>query len=285
MRVIGLADNAFHAMSQQIAKPIIHFVHGNRFPSGTYRVFLDHLRSYFDVCATDMVGHNPAYPVKDGWRQLVQELIDTLQSNYKQPVILVGHSLGGILSLMAARARPDLVRGVVVLDSPVVAGWRAVLLRLFKTFGWDIKFSPARFSARRRHIWKDEEEAYQHFASKEMFAIWPPEVLRDYMQAGLKPHPEGVTLRFTREVETAIYRSLPHGLGRLTRRKPTVPVGFVGGTDSIECRQAGDKATRKLMGDNYVLIPGGHLIPMEAPEQSAVAVRAMISRLGLDRLL
>ncbi|MCH8618893.1 alpha/beta hydrolase [Undibacterium sp. TS12] len=269
-------------MSELTVKPIIHFVHGNSFPSGTYRAFLDHLRTDFEVFTTDMVGHNPAYPVTDGWRHLVQELIDTLQGGYQQPVILVGHSLGGILSLMAARARPDLVRAVVVLDSPVVAGWRAFLLRTFKFFGWDRKFSPARFSAKRRHIWKDEEEAYQHFAAKEMFAIWPPEVLRDYMKAGLKPHPEGVTLRFTREVETAIYRSLPHGLGRLNVRRPAMPVGFVGGTESIECRQAGDKATRKLMGDNYVLIPGGHLIPMETPVASAIAVREMIARFRLS---
>ena len=266
-------------MNETTVKPIIHFVHGNSFPGGTYRQFLDHLRTDYEVFATDMVGHNPAYPVTDGWRHLVQELIDSLQQSYQQPVILVGHSLGGILSLMAARARPDLVRAVVVLDSPVVSGWRALLLRLFKVLGWDKKFSPARFSEKRRNLWKNEEEAYQHFAAKEIFAIWPPAVLRDYIKAGLKPHPEGVTLRFTREVETAIYQSLPHGLGRLNKRRPAVPLGFVGGTESIECRQAGSRATKKLMGDNYVLIPGGHLIPMEVPELSAQAVRAMLSRI------
>ncbi|MFZ6658722.1 alpha/beta fold hydrolase [Undibacterium sp. TJN19] len=271
-------------MTDSSAKPILHFVHGNSFPSGTYRMFLDALRPFYDVHATDMVGHDPAYPVTDGWKYLVQELIDTLAAQYKEPVILVGHSLGGILCLMAARARPDLVRCVVVLDSPVVAGWRAMLLRVFKFFGLDKKFSPARFSEKRRHIWKDEEAAYQHFASKEMFAIWPPQVLRDYMRAGLKSHPDGVTLRFTREVETAIYRSLPDGLGRLLTRPPSVPIGFVGGTESIECRQAGPHATKKLMGDNYVLIPGGHLIPMEVPLQTAAAVLAMLARFHLPKL-
>ncbi len=121
-------------MSEQSGKPLLHFAHGNSFPSGSYRVFLDQLRPHYDVRVTDMFGHNPAYPVTDGWRYLVQELIDTLDANYQQPVILLGHSLGGMLSLMAARARPDLVRGVVVIDSPVVAGWRAMLLR-FRN-GW-----------------------------------------------------------------------------------------------------------------------------------------------------
>ena len=89
-------------------------------------------------------------------------------------------------------------------------------------------------------------------------------------------------MRFTREVETAIYRNLLHGLGRLNKRPPNVPVGFVGGTESIECRQAGQKATKELMGDNYVLIPGGHLIPMEVPAHTATAVLSMLERMKLN---
>jgi hypothetical protein len=58
-------------------------------------------------------------------------------------------------------------KGVVVLDSPIVAGWRAFLLRIFKAFDLDKKVSPARFAEKRRHIWKDKEAAYQHFAAKE----------------------------------------------------------------------------------------------------------------------
>ncbi|WP_255423309.1 alpha/beta fold hydrolase [Undibacterium sp. CY21W] len=281
MRVIGTHNNAVFIMVEKTAKPVLHFVHGNSFPSGTYRLFLDQLRDVYDVHSTDMVGHDAAYPVTDGWPCLVQELIATLLERYTQPVILVGHSLGGILCLLAASERPDLVRGVVVLDSPIVAGWRAFLLRIFKAFDLDKKVSPARFAEKRRHIWKDKEAAYQHFAAKELFAIWPPEVLWDYIHAGVKPCPEGVTLRFTREVETAIYRTLPHNLGRLLRNPPSVPIGFVGGTESVECRQAGDFYTKKLMGKHYALIQGGHLIPMEVPLQTAAAVRQTLTELNL----
>src|SRR5450830_320259 len=91
-------------MTEHANKPIIHFVHGNSFPAGTYRLFLDQLRGQYEVQASDMLGHHPAYPVDDGWSNLAQELIDTLVARYQQPVILLGHSLGGILSLMVARA-------------------------------------------------------------------------------------------------------------------------------------------------------------------------------------
>lgn len=257
-------------------KPIIHFAHANSFPAGTYRVFFDHLRKHYQVEALDIHGHNPAYPVRNGWAELVQELLDELRARYSEPVILVGHSMGGMLSLMAAKANPRAVRCVVLLDSPVVAGWRAALLGVAKRVGIERHFPPARISAGRRNVWPDAEAAHQHYAAKPMFASWPPEVLRDYVESGLVPHPEGVTLRFTREVETAVYRGLPHTLGALTRRAFPVPVGFVGGADSVECRQAGLSATRRLTGRHFTQVPGGHLFPMESPAAAASAVHKMI---------
>ena len=272
-------------MPTKLNLPILHFVHANSFSAGTYRVFFQHLSEHYDVRYLAMHGHNPVFPVTDGWPFLVQELIDTLVENYQQPVILVGHSLGGMLAYMVANLRPDLVRCVVSIDSPLVAGWKALFLRVSKKLGIDRKFSPARFSEKRRMLWKDAEEAYQHFASKEMFAIWPPEVLRDYITSGLQVHPEGVTLRFTREVESQIYLTLPHHLGPLANHGLRVPVGFVGGTESVECRQAGLDATKKLVGKYFVKIQGGHLIPMEVPMQTAQAVHEMICSFNLKEVL
>lgn len=223
--------------------------------------------------------HNPLYPVRDGWQELVEELVDGLQAMHAGPVILVGHSMGGILSLMAARQRPDLVRCVVLLDAPLVAGWRALLLRFAKYRKIDDRFSPARLSAKRRTLWPDAQSALQHYAEKPTFARWDPQALRDYVEHGLVDHPDGVTLRFDREVETAVYRTLPHDLARTIRRPFPVPVGFVGGIDSVECRMAGLDATRSLVGPHFRQIHGGHLLPMEAPQATAAAVHEMIRTL------
>jgi pimeloyl-ACP methyl ester carboxylesterase len=259
-------------------KPLLHFSHGNGFPAATYRQFFDHLRTDFDVRAVDMHGHDPAFPVSDGWPGLVDELIARLES-YGEPTILVGHSLGGMLSMMAAKQRPELVRCVVMLDSPVVAGWRALLWRLAKLQGWGDRFSPARASVRRRMLWPSAAAAHRHFATKPMFAAWAPGVLADYLQAGLEPHAEGVRLRFSREIETEIYRGLPHHLGPVMSQPYPVPIGFIGGTGSVELRQAGRDATRALVGRNYTEIDGGHLFPMESPRLAARLTREMIAAL------
>jgi pimeloyl-ACP methyl ester carboxylesterase len=264
-----------------MTKPLLHFTHGNSYPAGSYRQLLDGLRAGLDVRALDMHGHDPAYPVGDGWQGLVNELIAQLE-RYDGPAILVGHSLGGILSMMAAKQRPDLARCVVMIDSPVVAGWRALLWRLVKLRGLGSRFSPARFSERRRNVWPNAEAAYQHFIAKPIFAAWAPGVLADYIAVGLKPHPDGVQLRFSRDVETAIYNSLPHHMGEIVSEPYPVPIGFIAGTDSAELRQAGMKATRKLVGDKLVTIEGTHLFPMEKPQETAQKTIAMIHRL-LDR--
>lgn len=261
-----------------MTKPLIHFSHGNSYPAGSYRQMLDHLRCDFDVRSIDMYGHHPQYPVTDGWPKLVEHLIHTLEA-YPQPAILVGHSLGGMLSLMAAKQRPDLARCVVMLDSPVVAGWRAVLLRLTKNQGWADNFSPAKFSQKRRNVFPDKAAAYQHFIGKPVFAAWAPGVLEDYLEAGLTPHPEGVQLRFSREIETEIYRALPHHLGSLMDNNYPVPIGFIGGDDSVELRQAGLAATRRLVGPNFIELQGSHLFPMESPEKAARLTVEMIGRL------
>jgi pimeloyl-ACP methyl ester carboxylesterase len=267
-----------------MTKPLLHFTHGNSFPAGVYSRYLDGLRARFDVRVSDMVGHDPAYPVSDGWPGLVDELSAQLAS-YPTPAILVGHSLGGMLSLMAARGRPALARCVVMLDSPVVAGWRAVLLRHAKRGSWAERFSPARFSHKRRMLWPSAADAHAHFASKDLFAAWAPGVLDDYIAHGLKAHEDGVQLRFAREVETAIYRSLPHHMGTIVKPPFPLPVGFIGGNASAELRQAGLGATRKLVGPHYLQIEGGHLFPMESPEKAALLTARMIDQLlpGLAR--
>jgi pimeloyl-ACP methyl ester carboxylesterase len=260
-------------------KETIHFVHGNSFPAGSYRQMFKYLEPHYHIHYLEMHGHNPNYPVTDGWEFLVQELIDTLLDRHQQPVVLLGHSLGGILSLMAAHQRPDLVRSVVMIDAPVVAGWRALVLKHFKKYDFTKKYSPAKFSENRRNQWASAEDAFEHLYSKNVFSSWPKEVMQDYIQAGMRPDEQGVTLQFKREIETQIYLTLPHHLGNILKTGVQVPVGFVGGTESEECRRAGLNAIKKIVKHHFIQTKAGHLLPMEIPQETAQMVHNMIKQL------
>jgi pimeloyl-ACP methyl ester carboxylesterase len=271
-------------MTASMPRTIV-FSHGNGFPGGTYRQLFDTWRAAgWRVEAVDKFGHDPAYPVTSNWPHLRAELIDFIERRAGGPAVLVGHSLGGLLSLMAACKRPDLARGVVMLDSPVIAGWRAHSVQVAKATGLIKRVSPGRVSSTRRHHWPDAAAARSHYAAKHVFARWAPGVLDDYLACGLKPGagPDGgVELAFDRGVETRIYNGLPHNLpGLLRRHPPRCPVAFLAGTQSAEIRQGGLAMARALARERLRWIDGTHLYPMEKPEATARAVLEAIADFG-----
>ena len=154
-------------------RPVLVFSHANSFPAATYRtLFASWEHDGFDVRALPMIGHDQRYPVTNNWPHLTQQLLDFIQTEVGRPVYLVGHSLGGFLSLKAAMRQPALALGVVMLDSPVISGWRAHLVRSVKATGIMPRVSPGRVALRRRNHWPSAPEALQHFASKPLFAAW-----------------------------------------------------------------------------------------------------------------
>ena len=270
------------------APPVVVFSHANSFPASTYRVLLDALRNRgFEVHAIDQFGHDPRYPVTNNWPHLVEQLSDFVKPIAKNgPVFLLGHSLGGFLSMMTAAHHPRWVSGVVMLDSPLVAGWRANLLRLSKHMSLADKLSPGSVSRKRRHQWSSLEEARAHFQSKKMFMRWDPEVLEDYLQHGTHDAqtPEGMkrVLSFDRDIETAIYNTLPDHIERYLRKHPLqCPAALIGGIQSKELKQGGLHFTRRITHGRIMMIDGTHLFPMERPQLAASAIETALLSLQI----
>jgi pimeloyl-ACP methyl ester carboxylesterase len=264
---------------------LLIFSHGNSFPASTYNVMLDSLKKRgFNVKGIEKFGHDERYPVTDNWPHLVQQLADFAQSLVEKSggkAWLVGHSLGGILSTMCAAHHPDLVRGVVLLDSPVIGGWKAAALGAAKASGLVGNVSPARVSQRRTQVWASEQAAYESFKSKRAFALWEDDVLRDYMAHGTYTAEDGKRhLSFDRRIESQIYNTLPDNLPNLLRRKPLlVPAAFLGGLQSEEIKRTGTELTAKFTQGRMCWIDGTHLFPMEKPLATAALVEGVIRTL------
>ena len=242
------------------------------------------------VKAVEKFGHDPAYPVTGNWPHLVQQLADFTSREVEaagQGAWLVGHSLGGFLSLMCAARHPVLgghaLRGVLLMDSPVIGGWRAAALSVAKRARLVGSVGPGTISRKRKHQWESQDAVMAHFRSKKAFAQWDEQTLRDYIEhgthdaAGDKNAEVLRHLSFDRDIETAIYNTLPHNMDALLQRKPLkCPVAFIGGLQSVEIGQVGLALTEKITQGRMTRVGGTHLFPMERPGVAAAAAEAAL---------
>jgi pimeloyl-ACP methyl ester carboxylesterase len=260
---------------------LIVFSHANSFPAATYGVLFKHLRSRgFTVRAVPIFGHETEYPVTNNWPHLVQQLHDFAAREVDkagEKAFLVGHSLGGFLSILCAARHPQLARGVLLLDSPLLGGWKARALGAAKSTQLVGSISPGRVSRQRKNRWPSREAAIEHFRHKKAFANWEEQVLHDYVTHCTHDVDGERVLSFDREVETLIYNTLPDNMDRVLKRQPLkCPAAFIGGLASQELKQVGLDMTRQVTQGRVMMLDGSHLFPMEKPQATAAAIEAAL---------
>jgi pimeloyl-ACP methyl ester carboxylesterase len=247
----------------------IQFAHANGFPARTYTKLFRLLENDFEINFIEKHGHNPQFPVTDNWKFLARELQNEIENRYKgEPIIGIGHSLGGILHYLVACENPDLYSQIILLDAPIISRLSSFALRLAKKTNLIERFSPSRITRFRRNLWKTREEAFQHFKAKEKFAAFDEAVLRDYIDHGLIENNRGFELFFEPSIEAKIYDNVPHTLPQISR-SIDLPITYIGGTDSREGKLAGVSSMKRIKNLRFETITGSHLFPFENPEATA----------------
>ena len=101
------------------APPIV-FLHGLGSSAATWANCMRLLGEHHEVLAVDLLGHGDS-PVPDDpdvyTRDLALADVDEVLASLATPAVLVGHSLGGYLSLAHAVTRPGVARAVVVINT------------------------------------------------------------------------------------------------------------------------------------------------------------------------
>ncbi|MEN5029419.1 alpha/beta hydrolase [Pseudomonas sp. Ps21-P2] len=254
----------------------LFFAHANGFPSGTYGKLFAALGPEFEIRHLEQHAHDPQFPVTDNWPELVDELIHHLREQ-AQPVWGVGHSLGGVLHYHAALRHPELYRGVVMLDSPVLTRFDQWMIRAAKRFGFIDRITPAGRTLGRREVFSSVEAARDYFAGKSLFRRFDPECFEAYLLHGLQADGDGLRLRFDPATEISIYRSVPHtspGLARQLR----VPLAMVRGESSDVVRRHHALSVKSMREGEYLSVPGGHMFPLEHPEDTAHMLKTLFFR-------
>ncbi len=259
-------------------KAVLQFSHGNSYPAGCYRQLLRPLEKKFQINAVEMFGHNKNYPVTDGWTYLVEELIDSIETYADAPVYGVGHSLGGVLTFIAAVKRPDLFKSVVMLDSPVFSRLKSMLIKWIKQLGLIDKITPGggRTLSRKRH-WPDAETALQYLRGKTVFKNFTEECLKDYITFGMEITPSGLQLKYDVDIEHEIYKTIPHDLAQI-KKQLRVPLVMLYGNNSDVVRNYDVKNMQHSFSQIEIhKMPGGHLFPFEHPKGTAELLLKILS--------
>ncbi|EXJ90734.1 hypothetical protein A1O1_03838 [Capronia coronata CBS 617.96] len=167
--------------------------HGNGFPKEMYEPLFDDLeekmhglgRRIRAIWIADMahqgqsfvlneavVGNDPSW--WDHARDLLY-LINQKQSDMPQPLVGIGHSMGGTQLTQLSLLHPRLLQALILID-PVIQ-----IENPSRTY------APA--ATYRRDLWPSRQDATKRFAGNKFYQAWDPRVLRKWIEYGLRDLP------------------------------------------------------------------------------------------------
>lgn len=278
----ALPDGRMHYLDWEGRQlPPLCFIHANGLNARTYRRMLTPLARRFHVLAPDLRGHGlselPADPARHGsWDMYVRDLIRFLDS--RGPAFLGGHSMGGVISLLTAAARPDLVHGLVVVEPVILPPPFYWLMRMRRKLGVRrYIYKIARDAARRRSIWPCARAVFRAYRGRGAFKTWPKEALEDYVAHGVRPRADGqveLTCAPAWEAENFSMHS-----PRLWRELPKVScpaVVYHGTQGSTFVAAARGRFRRAVPHARIEEVEGAsHFLPLERPEVVRAGIKAL----------
>lgn len=286
--VLTLPDGPMSGLryGRQTGAPDLVFLHATGFNAETYTPLLAPLADRFSIVALDQRGHGLTKLPTDpenlvSWHPYADDAaraIDLMVPDGAPPIVLAGHSMGGIVALLAAGARPAKVRGLLLLD-PVLM---PAIMRLTLYTGWGRRkakaFSLAVGAAKRRAVFPSKAEAVATYATRKAFSTWQPGFLEAYVEGGFVPDAEGVRLACAPEWESATFAAHRHNAwGVLKRLK--MPVRLMAAGHGSTVKGGLTKVRRVAPAVQGEVVEGTtHFFPMEKPDVVRAALEDLLTR-------
>ncbi|HVY85651.1 MAG TPA: alpha/beta hydrolase [Caulobacterales bacterium] len=267
------------AFGDQSRAPDILFLHATGFNARTYRALLEPLGGRFHVVAVDLRGHGRTTlrPRRLGyvsWRRHRNDIIQLLERHFCQPVTLAGHSMGATTSLLIAGHRPDLVRGMALIEPVILPSAVYALSELpFGTVILGAGFPLARKARVRRSHFASREEAVMLLSKRGVFRNFPLESLVDYVADGFVEDKHGVHLACSPVYEAATFSAQRNYPWAAIKQAPGPIVLLRAEHDSTTSPAAAHRIASLRPDIRLATVEGAsHMLPIERPDRARAAI-------------
>ena len=259
----------------------VAFAHANGFPPGSYRQFLAELS---DRCTIKAYRQRPLWDSKPpprnlNWSLFAEDLVEFLRHQFDEPVWMMGHSLGGAVAIIAAARHPELFRGLILIDPVIFHSCRTLGTKIIPHSRLQ-QMPNVKRALGRPHHFESFEVAFDFYRDKRAFTNMSDAALWDYVRASKVPIEEGgVALAYPGRWEAGVYASPAWMWPRIIRLKlPTL--GLVARESDVLSRSVVTRWRRLQSSAEIQLCPGGHLLPLERPQETAGRVLDFLDRQG-----
>ena len=135
--------------------------------------------------------------------------------------------------------------------------------------------TPARTVLRRREIFSSHQEAFDQLRKRSFFRKFSDEVLTDYVAKGFIGQVDCVKLRIPKELEYHIFQTIPLHFSKSWKE---LKGHLVFASDKGVLQQSDRNDLRRTLPSfQQTAFNGGHMFPLEQPEQTAEMIRTLIN--------
>jgi pimeloyl-ACP methyl ester carboxylesterase len=258
------------------AGPVVVLIHGLGGQMGNFtHSLVDRLKADFRVIAFDRPGSGystRATTGPGGLRAQAANLACAIRVLGAEPAVIVGHSMGGAIALAIALDCPDCARAVALvapLTHPVAAPppvFRGLAIRLpflRQIVAWTLA-TPVSLIGR-------------NWGARQVFS--PEPAPADFATAGgglLSVRPSNIYASSTDMIVAN------DDLAGLVARYGSIriPVGILFGRDDpiLNWRIQGEATQAEIPGLDLEIVPGGHMLPITAPDTVAAFIRRIAAK-------
>ena len=251
---------------------LLHIMPANGFPPETYLPMLHSLSPYRAVSLPPRALWGDERP-PDGfraWDADADDLLAGLEGNDLHDIVAVGHSLGGIVSMLALLKSPERFKALIMLDPVILPQPVLDMLGSAQDSGAVEELPLVAGALRRRAFFESREDAFRRFRDKPVFADWQEETLRLYVDHGLRPRADdsGFELRWSTAWEahyfSTVHRDIWRDLPKVSGLAPTLIVrASFSHTFPMESAVRAKALLPEV--DFHEMEGQGHLFPQAAP--------------------